>query len=48
MGVPLAADVGETVPQVGEQAVPPCVRLHVTARLEVFVTVAVNCCTPPV
>lgn len=35
-----------SVPHAGEHAVLPCVSVHVTAVLEVFVTVAVNCCVP--
>ncbi len=45
VGVPLAVLVGATVPQLGEHAVPPCVRVQVTPALAgSFVTVAVNCC----
>ena len=35
------------VPQAAVHAAPPCVKLQVTAGLEVFITVAVNCCVAP-
>jgi hypothetical protein len=44
VSAPLAVLVGETVPQVGEHAVPFWVRVHVTpALLLSLLTVAVNC-----
>lgn len=46
-GAPLAVVAGVIVPQPGEQAVPPCVRVHVTPRLRAsLVTVAVKFCVP--
>jgi hypothetical protein len=35
------------VPQAAVHAAPPCVSFQVTATLEVFITVAVNCCVAP-
>ncbi len=44
MDAPLAVLAGETVPHVGEQAVPLCVKVHATPPLAgSFATVAVNC-----
>ncbi len=44
---PVVVLVGETVPQLEEQAVPFCVRLQVTPLFATsFITEAVNCCVP--
>ena len=45
VGVPLGVVDGDTVPQAGAQAVPPCVSVHVTPwPVGSFETLAVYCC----